>query len=137
MNVTVTIETTDNQQSTSFHTFEYDYESTKVRFMKKMAAEVKEQMGQSVTPMQMESMMRQSHSEAIFQFAVCSDWIIDNLTTLAKELHREDTAHYRVVSFELFDDQDVSKALYNDQTPELREMMTHMNRDFDDMIKGS
>ena len=136
MNVAVTIETINKDQSSSLNTFEYDYDATKVRFMKKMADEVKEQMGQNILPAQMEEMMRQSHPEAIFNFAVCSDWIIDNIDTIAQAVRSDKSDSYRVVSFEMFDD-DQNSIIYDGNHAELKEMLGYMNNDFNEMVKSA
>lgn len=136
MNVTVTIETINKDNTSSLNTFEYDYDASKARFMKKMADEVKEQMGQNIQPFQMEEMMRNSHPEAIFNFAVCSDWIIDNIDAIAQRIRSEEGESYRVVSFEMSSDEQGS-VLYDASHAELKEMLGYMNNDFNDMVKSA
>ena len=136
MNVTVTIETINKDNTRSMNTFEYDYDASKTRFMKKMADEVKEQMGQNIQPFQMEEMMRNSHPEAIFNFAVCSDWIIDNINEIAQKIRSDEGESYRVISFEMTSD-DEGSVLYDADHADLKEMLGYMNNDFNDMIKSA
>lgn len=135
MNVNVTIEIKDNNEHISTQQFNYEYEATKEKFISKMTQEVKEQMGQNLTPSQMEAMLKESHPKAIFDFAVCSDWIIDNIKTIAQKVKQENDATYKVLSFELVNDGGVSEVKYDSTNNELRDMLTYMNKDFDDMIK--
>jgi predicted RecB family nuclease len=134
MNVTVTIEIKDNEEHITTEQFSYEYEPTKDRFISKMAEEVKAQMGQNMSPSQMESMMKEAHPKAVFDFAVCSDWIIDNIKTISDKIKR-DGASYKVLSFELVNDGGISEIKYDSTNNELRDMLTYMNKDFDDMIK--
>ena len=134
MNVTVTIEIKDIENHISTEQFHYEYESTKERFVNKMAEEVKVQMGQNINPSQMESMLKESHPKAVFDFAVCSDWILDNIKTIAGKVKR-DNATYKVLSFELVNEGGVSEVKYDSTNNDLRDMLTYMNKDFDDMIK--
>lgn len=134
MNVTVTIEIKDNEEHITTEQFNYEYEPTKERFINKMAEEVKAQMGQNMSSSQMESMMKEAHPKAVFDFAVCSDWIIDNIKTIADKI-KQDGATYKVLSFELVNDGGVSEVKYDSTNNELRDMLTYMNKDFDDMIK--
>ncbi len=134
MNVTVTIEIKDDQEHITTQQFSYEYEPTKERFIGKMTEEVKAQMGQNMTPSQMESMMKEAHPKAVFDFAVCSDWIIDNIKTISEQIKR-DGATYKVLSFELVNDGGISEVKYDSTNNDLRDMLTYMNKDFDDMVK--
>ena len=134
MNVTVTIEIKDIENHIATEQFHYEYESTKERFVNKMAEEVKAQMGQNINSSEMESMLKEAHPKAVFDFAVCSDWIIDNIKTISEKVKRED-ATYKVLSFELVNEGGVSEVKYDSTNNELRDMLTYMNKDFDEMIK--
>jgi predicted RecB family nuclease len=134
MNVTVTIEIKDNEEHITTEKFNYEYEPTKEKFISKMTEEVKAQMGQNMTPSQMEAMMKEAHPPAVFDFAVCSDWIIDNIKPIADKIKR-DSASYKVLSFELVNDGGVSEVKYDNTNDDLRDMLNYMNKDFDDMIK--
>jgi predicted RecB family nuclease len=134
MNVTVTIEIKDNENHITTEQFNYKYEQTKDRFISKMTEEVKAQMGQNMSPSQMESMMKEAHPKAVFDFAVCSDWIIDNIKAISDKV-KQDGASYKVLSFELVNDGGVSEVKYDSTNNDLRDMLTYMNKDFDDMIK--
>lgn len=136
MNVTVTIEIKDNEEHITTEQFTYEYEATKNRFITKMAEEVKAQMGQNVTPADMESMLQESHPKAVFDFAVCSDWILDNIKLIAEKVQQEN-ASYKVLSFELINDGGVSEVKYDSTNNDLRDMLTYMNKDFDDMVKSA
>jgi len=134
MNVNVIIETTDNEKHITHKSFSYDYESTKARFIEKMAKEVKEQMGHNVSSEEMEQMLKASHPKAVFEFAVCSDWLLEHINTIAADVKTDNSESYRVESFELLNS-GVSELKYDGENAELRDMFTHMNRDFNEMIK--
>ena len=136
MNVTVTIEIKDNENRITTEQFNYAYEPTKDKFISKMTQEVQAQMGQNMAPSQMEAMMKEAHPKAVFDFAVCSDWIIDNIKPIAEKIKR-DSASYKVLSFELVNDGGVSEVKYDSTNNDLRDMLTYMNKDFDDMIKSA
>jgi len=135
MNVTVTVETTNQDQTRLLNTFQYDYSNAKAMFMKKMAAEVNDQMGQTILPAQMEEMMRQAHPEAVFDFAVCSDWILENIATVAQTIRTNSDQTHKVIAFEMFDEEGVSLNKYDNTHELLGEMMGYMNNDFNEMIK--
>ena len=99
-----------------------------------MALEVKEQMGQSVSVSEMEEMLKTSHPQSVFDFAVCSDWLLEHIASIAADIKTPSSESYRVESFELLDE-GISKLKYDGNNVELRDMFTHMNRDFNEMIK--
>jgi len=135
MNVIVTIEIKDTNEHITTEQFNYSYEASKEKFISKMSEEVKVQMGQDVNPVQMEEMMRGAHPKAVFDFAVCSDWILDNIKTISEKVRKDNGVSYKVLSFELINEDGVAEIKYNSANDELREMLTYMNNDFDDMIK--
>jgi hypothetical protein len=135
MNVVVTIEIKDNNEHIENETFTYIYETTKDIFIAKMTEEVKAQMGQNLNTFQMEEMMREAHPKAVFEFAVCSDWIIDNIKNIADKIRKDTATKYKVISFELINAEGISEGRYDSTNNELRDMLSYMNNDFDDMIK--
>jgi len=115
--------------------FSYDYNGAKANFLKKMCAEVAQQMGKKLLPFQMEALLKQSQPERVLEFSVSADWLADNLETIkaAFQALESDEVVYCVEAFEL-EREDGTRKTLNAEDEVLGPIFRQLNDDFNTRI---